>query len=796
MGKLGAGIRSVVVAAAIALAGISALPTVAGEAKLEQVQVVPGESPQVVLELDSSMEGTAVSSYVLDEPSRLVVTVPDASVSPSIRDLSGDGALIDKVEVVEAPFGDGKETKITLYLLAPVEHSLRTEGSRVLISLSRAGGAPPVIASRANPDPEPVAPAITSGESGVSTVVESGSRTPTLSGTGDRPLSGPQAIRPDIALSSLDFKVLDGNRVHRVVVGIKGSDRYTVTSPQSNLVVVDVPGAFLPQSLGRVLDTSEFYSPVRMVRAYSTSSGVRVAISLRRDVEHRASITEGGLIQVDFDVPDAMRQERADAAAGAQAVAPSESSEGAGVFISGGGKTMSSDSAWGASGAQDPNSLSSLGNMGGSSATTVYSGKRISLDFVNADIHSIFRLISNVSRLNIVAGDDVKGTVTVRMIDVPWDQALAAILQAKGLGSQRFGNIIRVAPLETIKAEQAAALEAKRSQFELQELGLLVVPFNYVQAAEMEEQVKAMLSSRGGVEVDQTNNQLVIKDIEERLAQIRALVQQLDKKTPQVMIEARIVEASSNFIRALGIQWGASLNASTATGRSTGLFFPNSVAAGGTLNTQGSSIRPDPTAESLMIDLGAEGANSAVSFSMGSIPGFVNLDARLSALETDGWGKVVSSPKVVTLDNKTAKVAQGSRIPFTSTSNGGTNVQFINATLELSVTPHITTDEKIFLKVAMSNNRADFSQLVAGQPAIQVKEAETELLVADGDTAVLGGVYATSESESHDYVPGLGRVPIIGALFRNTAYQMSRNELLVFITPRILTTKNVTRSGG
>jgi type IV pilus assembly protein PilQ len=424
---------------------------------------------------------------------------------------------------------------------------------------------------------------------------------------------------------------------------------------------------------------------------------------------------------------------------------------------------------------------------GGSAASAPYAGRRISLDFVNADIHSIFRLISHVSRLNIVSGDDVQGLVTVRMTDVPWDQALAAVLTAKGLGSQRFGNIVRVAPIETIKSEQQSALEAKRAQEELTELELLVLPLNYVQASEIFEQLQDLLSPRGQIQADKTGNQLIIKETEKRLVQLRELIKHLDRQTPQVLIEARVVEANSNFTRSLGVQWGGELDATTRTGYSTGMFFPNGVGLSGAMDRSGNPIFYGVGQESLMVDLGADASNSGVAFNLGSIPGLIDLDARLSAMESDGWGKVVSQPKVTTLDNQEAKVSQGQRIPFLSTSAGGTTVQFISAALEMSVTPHITADDKVFLSVSIQNNRADFSQLVLGQPAIQIKEIETELLVADGDTTVMGGVFSTESSYSQDRVPGFSKIPLLGYLFKNSTEAVTRNELLVFITPHIVT---------
>lgn len=332
-------------------------------------------------------------------------------------------------------------------------------------------------------------------------------------------------------------------------------------------------------------------------------------------------------------------------------------------------------------------------------------------------------------------------------------------------------------------------MEAKRAQEELTELQLLVLPLNYAQASELQAQVTELLSSRGTLQVDTRGNQLIIKETEKRLAQIRELVRHLDKETPQVLIEARIVEASSNFTQMMGIQWGAELQANASTGYSTGLLFPNSVGMSGGIARGGTGGEQFYTAgaDTLLVDMGAEASTSGIAFSLGSIPGLIDLDARLSAMESDGYGKVVSEPRITTLDNQMAKISQGARIPYLSTSSGGTQVQFIEAALEMFVTPHITSDNQVFLDLNITNNRPDFSNLVQGQPAIQIKEAQTNVLVSNGDTTVIGGVFSTGSTFSQDSVPGFHKIPVLGALFKNSAESITRDEMMVFITPHIVT---------
>lgn len=765
-------------------------PSTADAAQLSSVKF--SADGEVLLKLDSAVDASDVSTFTMSSPSRLVVDIVGASPKDGLEDLEGDGSVVHHAEIESFEDGQSTITRIRLYLMGPVDHDVVADGKKVKITLSLRTDMSDSLATASTGTDEEDPIDIDLAEDPADLAEGLGTMD-----VGDRPLSGPQGLPTGDTISSLDFQNMSGTS--RVVIGLTGTYAYTTSQPRANLVVVDVPGAHLPESLGRVLDTSEFISPVRMVRAYGTSTGSRVAISLRSDADWEVQTSPDGLIYVDVTVPESMKEDRALAAQGFSVVSPAsnrgegiENATGGEVLISETGSTMSPQAAFGSgSGSLDPSGLSGMSSGFLYDTTTAtsqpYSGRRISLDFVNADIHNIFRLLSHVSRLNIITGDEVQGTVTVRMIDVPWDQALAAVLQSKGLASQRFGNIIRVAPIETIKAEQQAALETKRAKEELDELHLLVLPLNYVSAQDVQEQVGPLMSARGKVQVDITSNQLIVQDTEKHLAQLRELVRVMDKETPQVLIEARVVEANTSFTRALGIQWGGEVNASTATGYSTGLFFPNSVGMSGGLTAGGGSVFYSPGQENLLVDLGPSGTNSALAFSLGSIPGLVNLDARLAAMESDGWGKVVSSPRITTLDNRTAMISQGAKIPYLSTAAAGTQVKFIDAALQMEVTPHITLDDKVLLKVSVSNNRADFSQLVQGQPAILIKEAKTELLVSNGDTTVLGGVFSTEESSSQDRTPGLSKIPLLGYLFKNSTENMQRNELLVFITPHIVT---------
>lgn len=799
--------------------GALCVPNAYAQDPIEGVQAVKVESvavqgSAVSIHLDASAEGSAVSSFQLDGPNRIAIDILDAEFAADWKDHSiVAGKNVSDIKLVQFDDENGKIVRVEIFINNAMAHSLKAVGDTISVNLTASNNTDPLASalggegdSTEPQSTDPLADALGGTTTvdplkdalGSSDFVSSMEQSIADEGTfvPSSKLSGPNQLPDGTALTSLDFEQLETES--RIIIGVKDMNDYDVNRPRPDSLMIDVNGASLPKSLSRILDTQQFYSPVQMVRAYRTSNGARVSISLTADAEYTVTEAQNGYLIVSVPIPASMRQEQINSYQAEASVAPGTPDSGISnayqkeILIGESGNTSDPQASFGSGGgANDPSAMlgMSSGFMydTGSASSQKYTGKRISLDFVNADIHSIFRLISHVSNLNIVTGDDVSGRVTVRLQNVPWDQALAAVLQAKGLGSQKFGNIIRVAPIETIKSEQQSAVEAKRAQEELTELQLLVLPLNYAQASELQEQVTELLSSRGTLQVDTRGNQLIIKETEKRLAQIRELVRHLDKETPQVLIEARVVEASSNFTQMMGIQWGAELQANASTGYSTGLLFPNSVGVSGGLSRAGEEQFYSAGADNLLVDMGAEASTSGVAFSLGSIPGLIDLDARLSAMESDGYGKVVSEPRITTLDNQQASISQGARIPYLSTSSGGTQVQFIEAALEMFVTPHITSDNQVFLDLRIKNNRPDFSNLVQGQPAIQIKEAVTNVLVSNGDTTVIGGVFATSTSYSQDRVPGFYKIPVLGKLFKNSADSVARDEMMVFITPHVVT---------
>ncbi len=407
------------------------------------------------------------------------------------------------------------------------------------------------------------------------------------------------------------------------------------------------------------------------------------------------------------------------------------------------------------------------------SFTKRYKGRKISLDFQDAEITSILRLLADVSAKNMVIAEDVKGKMTLKLLNVPWDQALDIVLKMNNLGKVEEESVIRIGTLGSLARQQEEEAKAKESMIKAEDLVTKVINVNYAKAQELSDSVKKNLSARGDITIDSRTNSMIIKDVEKIIVKISDLVKLLDTPTPQVMIEARIVQAKPDFVRELGVQWGADLSAITGS------------------NAIGISAGPTGTFGSPTTDFGvnlpASAPTGTIGFTFGRLTGNpINLDLRLSASETKGMTKIISSPKITTLDNQEAKIEQGESIPFATTSQQGTQTTFVDANLTLAVTPHVTTDGSIIMKVKASKNAPGSTRTGAAGPSIDKKEALTNVLIKDGETVVIGGIYENSKIETIKRVPYLSSIPILGWLFRNESISDSTTELLVFITPRII----------
>jgi type IV pilus assembly protein PilQ len=757
---------------------------------------------EIILEITATGRPNCVDFTTIDPPT-LMITCTEMTLGDQEPIQKVGNGVIERLELNESSDAEGTNTQIKVVLTSLLEYQKSVQGNKLIITIRKSGesdsGESDAIAAALEDD----------GSSTMSTASASSgdfriesTRTGELSSVaGDHAYTG-----GGNQIRGIDFQNIIADRVSRVVITGASTLDFTTSYPTDTKMVIAIRNSVLGSGLERTLDTSKFASAVDSVSSFRSRTqrgDVKVVVNLREAV--RPTVQESGrVLIIDFPIPPSI--------AGAAYVSPEtvetyeepepdavitqadrmQSATGRERLISATGKTI--DPAKKALARKD--SIFGTDTFLGEVPTGhVWRGRPVNLDFVRANIHNVFRIISHVGKMNIVTSDDVEGDVTVRLIEVPWDQALAAILQAKSLGAVQYGNIVRVAPIETIRKEREDAAAAKQAKIDSQDLNLLSLPLNYANAGNVQKQLENMLSKRGSVNFDARTNTLIIRDIDDNLTQIRTLVQALDTRTPQVLIEARIVEASQTMTRALGIQWGGSLNFSPATGAPTGLFFPNTIGVSGgrtsstvaggsqTIGGRPSNFTDQPN---YVVDLPSPSQQGSIGISLGSLTGLVNLDARLTAGESAGTGKVVASPSITTVTNQEASITDGARIPYETASLRGTNVQFVEATLQLTVTPQITADRTIFLEISVTKNQPDFGATVQNFPTIKIKEAHTTVMVQDGDTTVIGGVYTYEEALAKTYVPGLGRIPVLGWLFKTTSRRLDRKELLVFITPTII----------
>jgi type IV pilus assembly protein PilQ len=413
-----------------------------------------------------------------------------------------------------------------------------------------------------------------------------------------------------------------------------------------------------------------------------------------------------------------------------------------------------------------------------------YSGHPVSLDFQGADLRAVLRTFAEISGLNIVIDPAVQGSVDVSLRDVPWDQALDIILRANKLGYSVDGTIVRVAPLNVLADEEKQRRQLAEQQALAGELKVATVTLSYATADQVKGLLlKSALSQRGTIEVDTRSNTLIISDLQASIDKAVSLVNTLDQPQKQVEIEARIVITNKSFKREIGARLGLGGEMSQRLGNTTPLAFPNSVIVGGRTGAPTPGGTGDaPNA----VNLGVQGATSALGLALGSVNGALNLDLALSALEQQGKLTVISTPRVSTQNNIEAEITQGTQIPIQVVANNTITVQFKDAALKLLVTPQITAANTVIMRINLENAQADFGRSVNNIPPIDTQRAVTTVLVADGATTVIGGIYFSSQENRSTRTPVLHNIPLLGWLFKDNLTNNQNNELLIFITPRIL----------
>ncbi|MGE4344094.1 MAG: type IV pilus secretin PilQ [Geoalkalibacter sp.] len=551
-----------------------------------------------------------------------------------------------------------------------------------------------------------------------------------------------------------------------LTVDLSGPAQVSNPVKRGNVVLFGLDHATIKRSLRRVIDTSAFPSALEMITPYTVNRGtvqdVRFAARLKGDVPYRLKKRGDQLI---FEVENGEFAQTSGAAPqielkGAQSpsrdvVAPASVPAG----IDSQEKRVSKSFA----------TQTLLGEETPLSAPP-YSGERISLVFDNADVRNLLQLIAEVSDLNIIASEEVSGNVSLRLIDVPWDQALDVILDIKQLGMIREGNVVRILPKSKIREMEEAALTAARNKSELEPLVTRVFSVSYTDLANVAAPLRDVMSERGRLTQDPRNKQIIVKDTPSVIKEIEGLVDILDTPERQVMIEARIVEASSDFTRDLGVNWGISYTS------------PGSTLSGFDVGMGGNFLVGLPTAGSAAT---AAGLGSSITIGELGVDKTV-IDMRISALESSGKGKIISRPRVSTLNGEEAVITQGTTIPYQTSGADGPKTEFVDATLELKVIPVINPDNSIIMEIEASNSTPGQTFTNADLPGINKKEAKTKVLVSDGDTTVIGGIFVEDDSETESGVPLLMNIPFLGRFFKSTNVEKRRSELLIFITPRIL----------
>ena len=434
--------------------------------------------------------------------------------------------------------------------------------------------------------------------------------------------------------------------------------------------------------------------------------------------------------------------------------------------------------------AAQPQPLDSTGPQPCTSQPAQYSGFPVSLDFQSADLRAVLRTFAEISGLNIVIGPTVQGSVDVALRDVPWDQALDLILRSNQLGCELEGTIVRIVPFSVLRSEQEERQRLADAQALAGELLTITRTLSYARAEQVQPLLTAtVLSQRGSITNDPRTNTLIITDLAARLERATELIVTLDRPEPQVEIEARIVQTTRNFARELGVRWGFGGRAASDLANTLPLAFPNQVAVGGATGaTQGAGADAVGTA----VDLGVSPASSAIGLALGAVNGAFNLDVALSALEGTGQGRILSTPRVTTQNNIEAEITQGIQIPIQTVANNTVTVTFQDAALTLLVTPQITAVNTVIMRITVENAAPDFTRSINNIPPIDTQRAVTQVLVNDGETTVIGGIYVSNEQAQQDRTPGLYRIPLLGWLFQRNQVLDQTRELLIFITPRII----------
>ena len=703
----------------------------------------------------------------LTDPARLVVDVWGVSKGFKPRVIPVEMSGVARIRVGE----HAKEGKLRFVLDLEAEtvppYVFDVRDDRLIVTLGVKG--PSEITVKGTPEPveKAVEPAVEPAAEVVPTpAIEPAAEvvpTPAI-----EPVAEAAPVPPPVpVISDIRYRTEEGGGA--VLIIADSPVAYSVSQPDSRHLIVDLDKAKLPTRLVRSKDTRDVGGPLLALSSFNPKgkNGARVSLTYEEGTQFQVEQTGITLTVVLASpateeaaaVPQAIPQEAPQGIKGKPAEAASRSRAQAAVSQEANGASMQATEI-----AKGPK----------------YTGDLMTLDFKNADVLNVLRLIAEVSGLNIITGDNVGGKISMRMVNVPWDQALNVILETKGLGQIRQGNVVRIAPLAQIEKERNAALTAKKAQEQVEDLILKIIPLSYAKAGDVVSQLTPFLGSRGSINTDARTNSLIVKDVKRNIRKIEGLVADLDIPTPQVRIEARIVIVDESWSRNLGIKWGGH----AATGGGTEIF--------GNAGVSDASYGGGDFA----VNLPASNPTSVLGVSFGSVGSFTNLDLRLSVMEQANKGKIISSPTLMVIQNQEASIEVNNPFPENRTSTSvdtegattTTSVSFSDIWTKLKITPQVTSNDDIFMSVSVEKDskgqQATFENNT--YTGVNSHKLDTKIIVKNNGTAVIGGVYTENKQDSKSSVPFLSKVPLLGNLFKSTAKEKNKEELLIFINASIV----------
>ncbi|HEY3645428.1 MAG TPA: type IV pilus secretin PilQ [Gammaproteobacteria bacterium] len=714
-----------------------------------------GDRVQIALTLASAPSTTPLS-FTVNQPARIALDLADTRLGTKDRKTDVQAGMVNSILTAEA----GDRSRVVINLTALVPYTTKVDGNIVYVIVG-ANASDTSVASagitsfgpqQTSSAPTDQAPAVAAAPVAVPVPVPAPSKPAATQAVASAPAPKPAPVQQHAApvqaapgqIAGVDFR-RDKDGAGEIVVTLPNPGVVGNVHDVNGNLAVDFIGARLPEELVRRMDVTDFATPVQYVDAQNTPTGSQLIIHSTGQFEKLAYQSDN---------------------------------------------TFSVE--------LKPLTQSALAQQ---AAKKQYGGQKISLNFQSIDVRAVLQILADASGKNIVVSDAVNGNITLRLQDVPWDQALDIILHTKGLATREYGNVMMVGTASEISAQETAEASARTTMQQVEQLQSAFIQVNYAKATDLMNLLKSgtgdssMLSKRGSVSVDTRTNTLLVQDTGENITNIRALVARLDVSVKQVLIESRVVIANNDFTRDLGARLGYTgvrFNPGSVLSTSGSIGGTDAINTGeiaGLNGTPPKNIFTVPAVnDRLNVNLPSAPSAGAIAFSV--LRGSSIVDLELSALQSEGQGEVVSSPRVITADQKLAHIEQGVQIPYQQASaSGATTTAFKDAVLSMDVTPQITPDERIIMDLDVHDDQVgqNVQSATGGSvPSIDTRDVKTQVLVNNGDTIVLGGIYETTQTVASTKVPLLGDLPLLGWLFRNTQTINNKDELLIFVTPKIV----------